>query len=427
MSWIELAASRRPQQMPQGVKPPENAADWYRISNSVEESDTTDIYVYDSVGGWFGVYADDFIRDLKAVSTKNINLRINSPGGSVFEGIAIANALRSHPANVTVYVDGLAASIASVIALAGNRLVMMPQSQLMIHDASGACYGNAADMEYMVGLLSKQSDNIADAYAARAGGTAAEWRDLMKAETWYSAQEAVDAGLADEVMPVPAREPEDRLALAAQMHTAWDLSMYRYAGREKAPAPAAAAPFAFAGAVFNSAVTAPVQPVATATELTTVQVTLTGAELADLIRNAVREEMKALAASPPEPVEDANPFAEPDEDAEDALGPEEEVEDASDPETVEDAEKKKLPPFLQPDEDEEEDEEPEDAADPVEPEASAPETTPEEPVATAPVDVGSTAAVPDTEDFWSQVVAQLTESPSLSADDEFNRLKEAWT
>lgn len=164
----------------------------------------------------------------------------------MFEGIAIANALRSHPATVTTQVDGIAASIASVIALAGDRLVMMPHSQLMIHEASGMCFGDAADMAQMAALLERQSDNLADVYAARAGGTREEWRALMQAETWYLADEAVAVGLADEVVQ-PTRGPSvapivptapDEDVDEARMAAHWDLSVFRYAGREQAPAPA---------------------------------------------------------------------------------------------------------------------------------------------------------------------------------------------
>jgi ATP-dependent protease ClpP protease subunit len=239
MSWIELVAQRRPQPPP-GVTPPENAADWFRIENSADEADTTDIYVYDAVGGWYGMYADDFIRDLRAVSTSSINIRINSPGGSVFDGVAIANAIRSHPANVTCYVDSLAASIASVIALSGDRLVMRPQSMIMIHDASATVHGNAKDMQDTADLLDKTSDNLAGAYAAKAGGTVPEWRERMRAETWMTADEAVELGLADEAMPMLPKKGDDPAAHAGpeKMRTLWDLSAYRYAGRENAPAPA---------------------------------------------------------------------------------------------------------------------------------------------------------------------------------------------
>lgn len=242
MSWIELVAQRRPPQAPAGMQPPDNAKDWFKISNSAEEADTTDILIYDSVGGWFGMWAEDMVAALKEITTSKINLRLNSPGGSVFEGVTIANALRAHPASVTVYVDGIAASIASVIALAGERLVMMPQSQLMVHNASGACYGDSTEMLEMAKLLDKQSLNIAKAYAEHTGRPLAEWQQYMAEETWFSAEEAVEVGLADEAMPMRPKkgeQAEEPAAVAAVMNRAWDLSMYRYAGREKAPAPTA--------------------------------------------------------------------------------------------------------------------------------------------------------------------------------------------
>lgn len=242
MSWIELVAQRPPGMQPPTRPDPENLKPWYRIENAAdqdgEEPDEADVYVYDAIGGWDGVAAENFVRDLRAINARNINLRINSPGGSVFDGITIANALRAHSARVTTYVDGIAASIASVIALAGDRIVMMPQSQLMIHDASGVCMGNPADMIKMAELLDKQSDNIAAAYASRGGGTPEMWRDLMRAETWYLADEAVEAGLANEAMPMPPPDegrPETRPS--AIPRNAWDLTMYRYAGREEAPRP----------------------------------------------------------------------------------------------------------------------------------------------------------------------------------------------
>ncbi|SCK20134.1 ATP-dependent protease ClpP, protease subunit [Streptomyces sp. ScaeMP-e48] len=204
---------------------------WYEIRNAAD-ADEAELLIYDEIGGWWGNTPGEIVDELRAVTAPNLRVRINSPGGSVFDGIAIANAIRLHPANVTVQVDGIAASAASVIAMAGDRIVMTPQSQLMIHDAGGVCFGNAADMTEMAALLDIQSDNIADAYAERAGGTREEWRERMRAESWYLAQEAVDAGLADEVLPSRrAEEPEPALT------NSWDLSVFRYAGREAAPAP----------------------------------------------------------------------------------------------------------------------------------------------------------------------------------------------
>lgn len=215
---------------------------WYRFENL--GADETDVILYGEIG-WYGTEADTFVRELRALKTARINLRLSSPGGSVFDGIAIMNGLRAHSAEVTVYVDSLAASIASVIAMAGDRVVMMPASEMMIHEASGLCMGNASDMRELADLLDRQSDKIAAVYAERAGGDTEAWRAAMAAETWYSAEEAVAAGLADEVAELPRKgadtdEGDEPQATGARV---WEqyLAAYRYAGREEAPAPAPAA------------------------------------------------------------------------------------------------------------------------------------------------------------------------------------------
>jgi ATP-dependent Clp endopeptidase proteolytic subunit ClpP len=216
---------------PRPLRPPRaGAADWYRIRNLAE--DEAEVVIYDEIG-WFGVSAQDFIRELRDITTNKITLRVNSPGGEVFDGIAIYNLLRSHPAHVTAYVDGIAASIASVIALAGDEIIMQPHSQMMIHNPWGMCIGDASDMADMAARLSKHADDIAAVYAARAGGTVAAWRERMADETWFSAEETVEAGLADRVGQHDA-SPSD-----ATVSNSWDLSVFRYAGREHAPAPVA--------------------------------------------------------------------------------------------------------------------------------------------------------------------------------------------
>lgn len=209
--------------------------DWYRISNLGNSA--AEVVIYDEIG-WFGVTAEDFMAELRGLDVGEITLRVNSPGGEIFDGIAIHNLLRSHRARVTTYVDSLAASIASVIALAGDRVIMQPHSQMMIHDGSGLAIGNAADMREMADLLDRQSDNIASVYAERAGGTPEEWRERMRAESWFTAQEAVDAGLADEVAPTRQRPDEgEPVEPAPDMAATWDLSIFRFAGRSEAPAP----------------------------------------------------------------------------------------------------------------------------------------------------------------------------------------------
>jgi len=144
----------------------------------------------------FGVTAGQFVQELQAVKGKTLNLYLNSPGGDVFAGIAIYNALLRHDAAVNVTVDGVAASVASVVAQAGGTRIMSKASSMMIHDAWGMAIGPADEMEKMAGELNMASDDIAGIYAERAGGTAAEWRGRMTEETWYNAESAVASGLA---------------------------------------------------------------------------------------------------------------------------------------------------------------------------------------------------------------------------------------
>lgn len=210
---------------------------WYRIENLVQSPGTACVYLYGEVGMW-GVTSEDFVRDLNGISASSIELHINSMGGEAFEGIAILNALRAHRATVTTYVDGLAASIASVIAMAGERVVMGQNTTMMIHEAHVVAVGEASDLRAMADLLDKTNDNMASIYAAKAGTDTGQWREAMRAETWYSAEEAVAAGLADEVDGAPAEDAQQR---EPAMAAAYDLSVFRYPGRQAAPAPAASA------------------------------------------------------------------------------------------------------------------------------------------------------------------------------------------
>jgi ATP-dependent protease ClpP protease subunit len=205
----------------------------YRIRNEAETPTVTEILLYDEIGEdpWWGtgVSAKAFAEDLQAIDTDEIHLRLNSPGGDVFEAVAMLNAIRRHKAKVTVYVDGLAASAASILAMGGDEVVMSRNAELMIHDAWGVAIGNADDMQKMHEDLSRASDNLASAYADKAGGTVAQWRKAMKAETWYSDKEAVAAGLADRV--------EQSKTASDKAKAKFNLSLYAYAGRAEAPAP----------------------------------------------------------------------------------------------------------------------------------------------------------------------------------------------
>lgn len=170
---------------------------WYEIKN--QTGDLAEIRIYDEIG-WFGITAENFVRDLDDITAPEIIVAINCPGGDVFDGIAIYNALRSHPAKVTTRVDSLAASIASIIAQAGDQRIMLSSSQMMIHDAWGLTIGNARDMREMADLLDRQSDILAGIYAGRGTGDVAHYRDLMEKDSWFTDEETVAEGLADEVI-----------------------------------------------------------------------------------------------------------------------------------------------------------------------------------------------------------------------------------
>jgi ATP-dependent Clp endopeptidase proteolytic subunit ClpP len=178
---------------------------WYKITNS--QSGPTMVSIYDEIG-LYGVEAIDFQADLKAIKG-DIELHISSKGGDVFDGIAIYNTLKQRKGNVHVIVDSIAASAASFIAMAASPglLEMAPHSELMIHDGLCMAIGNAADMRDLADQLDRVSDNIASIYAERTGKPAEYWRDKMRAETWFTDQQAVDEGLADGIHGKP-RDPD---------------------------------------------------------------------------------------------------------------------------------------------------------------------------------------------------------------------------
>jgi ATP-dependent Clp protease protease subunit len=163
---------------------------------------TGEIWLYDQVGeGFFGgMSAKQFNDELnKLGKVDTVNLRINSPGGSVFDGVAIYNALKRHPARIEVDVDGIAASIASVIAMAGDEVRMAANSMMMIHDPHGFTAGGSSDMRKTADLLDQIKNVISDTYAKRTGQPTAKLEQMMSDETWLTAAEAEDMGFADNI------------------------------------------------------------------------------------------------------------------------------------------------------------------------------------------------------------------------------------
>lgn len=170
-----------------------------------KEDQTADIYIYDEIGGW-GISARRFTEDLISLGNlSHINLHIHSPGGEVFDGIAIYNQLKNHSATITVYIDGLAASMASVIAMVGDTVIMPKNAMMMIHKPWGVSWGDANDMREYADLLDKLENVLIPAYVAKTGKTTEEITAMLEQETWLDGDECVEHGFADKVIePVKA-------------------------------------------------------------------------------------------------------------------------------------------------------------------------------------------------------------------------------
>ncbi|TCQ91600.1 ATP-dependent protease ClpP protease subunit [Rahnella sp. JUb53] len=182
-----------------GVSPKASAGDksWFRMKASGDK--TADIYIYDEIGYW-GVTARQFASSMKALGDlDHINLHIHSPGGDVFDGIAIYNLLNSHTASKTVYIDGLAASMASVIAMVGNPIIMPENAMMMIHKPWGITGGDANDMRDYADLLDKVEAVLIPSYAKKTGKSSDELALLLGEETWMTAQECLEHGFADQI------------------------------------------------------------------------------------------------------------------------------------------------------------------------------------------------------------------------------------
>ncbi len=186
---------------------------WYEFR--AQAKGPAEIVIYDEIGA-FGIPAKAFLDELKGLGpVAELTVRINSPGGSVFDGVAIYNALKRHDAVITVWIDGIAASIASMIAMAGDEVVMPENAMLVLHDPSGLVAGTASDMRATADALDKMAAAMVAAYRDKSGRDDAEIGALMAAETWLSAQEAVALGVADRV--------EQPVKMAAH----FDLSRFR--------------------------------------------------------------------------------------------------------------------------------------------------------------------------------------------------------
>lgn len=201
----------------------------------VAQGDEVTLYLYDAIvsseadAQWFGgVAADVMAKEIRGLSASTIHLRINSPGGDVFGGQVIAQAIRDTKAKVIAHVDGLAASAATIVATAADEIVMAKGSMYMVHRAWSFAIGNTNDMMDAAALLEKVDGNLAAQYAERTGESAEDMLAVMDAETWFTAEEAVEAKFVDRIS-------EDAPKNAAK----WDLSAYANAPAQPEPEPVA--------------------------------------------------------------------------------------------------------------------------------------------------------------------------------------------
>lgn len=174
-------------------------ADWCEFRNVEASDESAEILIYDAIG-LFGTDPKRFVEQLRELRGRNLHLRLNSPGGSVFDGAAIYNALRQHEGFVQVDIDGLAASMAGIIAMAGHRVRMNQNAFFMAHNASGCVLGDYRAMRHEADLLEKINRSLAKTLAIRSGKDHAEVIAMMDRETWFDADEAKAIGFADEIL-----------------------------------------------------------------------------------------------------------------------------------------------------------------------------------------------------------------------------------
>ena len=186
---------------PSNLKHGRHIKDWFRIENAIDDS--ADVYIFDQITDpimselfGVGISAMTIVRELQGLRGKTINLHIDSPGGDIFQGMGIYNTLRNHDAPVHVTVEGIAASTASLIAMAGTTITMNPHTRMMIHLPWSGVIGDEYDMAKESEILHKIGEDIAGIYSDRADSRI-NWHAKMVEESWLSAEEAVKLGLAD--------------------------------------------------------------------------------------------------------------------------------------------------------------------------------------------------------------------------------------
>ncbi|MBI9110283.1 head maturation protease, ClpP-related [Maridesulfovibrio ferrireducens] len=173
------------------------------------EGDVAHLYIYDVIDTWWGVDPKEFIDELNAIEAGTIHLHINSPGGSVFDARTIQTALAEHPAKVITHIDGLAASAVTYIAITQDEVHMAEGALFMIHNAWTFAWGNAEELKKSAALLEKIDTTIVTDYKNKTGSEEKKIREWMKAETWFSAAEALEEGFIDTIFSPASQSKEN--------------------------------------------------------------------------------------------------------------------------------------------------------------------------------------------------------------------------
>ena len=171
---------------------------WYSIKAAAPGSDVAEVSILEPIGGW-GLTAKDYLAEFRAIQAPNVKLFINSPGGSVFEALAMFNGMRATGKHIEVHILGVAASAASYIAMAGDKIVMPANSFMFVHNPINAVYGNADEMRAMADILDKLAVSLTATYDKRFKGETEALQELLAAESYLSAAECLEYGLCDEV------------------------------------------------------------------------------------------------------------------------------------------------------------------------------------------------------------------------------------
>lgn len=205
---------------------------------TVESDGLFEIHFNDLIDDWYGISSAMIVEALIAADGRDVLVHLNSPGGLAFEGMSISSQFRQYSGKVTMRVEGLAASAATMVMVAGDEVIIEPTAMVMIHDAWSMAVGDERELRKEADVLGKLSNSIASMYAGKAGGSAEDWRALMLEETWYTGQEAVDAGLADSVADDAGSSSENTdSAAAASDRDRWS-GVYASAPRRPAARPA---------------------------------------------------------------------------------------------------------------------------------------------------------------------------------------------